>query len=129
LAAPAPPETVGSGVLSCAFAVVLPPTATDLHTSTAGVTGALTLAVLTTATAAVPVGRWLDRHSGRALMTAGSVLGTGAVVAWSQVHTIVELYLVFALIGVASAMVLYEPAFAILLAPVPPHQRAPAPLA
>jgi predicted MFS family arabinose efflux permease len=129
LAALALTQTVGYGVLYYAFAVVLNPIATDLHTSTAAVTGALTLAVLTTATAAVPVGRWLDRHSGRALMTAGSVLGTGAVAAWSQVHSIGELYAVFAVIGVASAMVLYEPAFAIIVARVLSYQRSSALLA
>ncbi len=129
LAALALTQTIGYGVLYYAFAVVLNPIATDLRTSTAAVTGALTLAVLTTATAAVPVGRWLDRHSGRALMTAGSVLGAGAVAAWSQVHSIVELYLVFAVIGAASAMVLYEPAFAVIVARVPPYRRSSALLA
>ena len=35
------------------------------------------------ALAALPVGRWLDRHGGRGLMTIGSCLGTALTLAWS----------------------------------------------
>jgi hypothetical protein len=62
-------QTVGYGVLYYAFAVLLQPIARSLHASTATVTGALTAPVLAGAAMAVPVGRWLDRHGGRALMT------------------------------------------------------------
>src|SRR2546423_4731708 len=84
-----------------------------LHASTATVTGALTASVLAGAAMAVPVGRWLDRHGGRALMTTGSCAATALVVAWSQVHGIVQLYLVQVGIGVTTAMGLYEPALAV----------------
>jgi predicted MFS family arabinose efflux permease len=116
VAALAVTQTIGYGVLYYAFAVFLTPMATELHTSTTAVTGAATLSVLVTAVAAVPVGRWLDRHGGRALMTAGSILASLAVAAWSQVDSVGQLYAVFAVIGAASAMVLYEPAFAIIVA-------------
>jgi MFS family permease len=108
-------QTVGFGVLYYAFAVFLTPMRRDLAASTAQVTGALTLALLVSAIAAVPIGRWLDRHGGRSLMTGGSVAATLLVVAWSGVRTVAELYLVFAGIGLASAMVLYEPAFAVVV--------------
>ena len=58
-------QTVGYGVLFYSFSVFLVPTATALHTSTTIVTGALTAALLAGALAAVPIGRWLDRHGGR----------------------------------------------------------------
>jgi predicted MFS family arabinose efflux permease len=109
-------QTVGYGVLYYAFAVVLTPVAADLQTSATAITGALTLAVIVSAVCAVPVGRWLDRHGGHAMMTTGSILGTLAVAGWSQVHTVTQLYVIFAMIGVASAMVLYEAAFAVLVA-------------
>src|SRR2546429_4784028 len=83
--------------------------------SPATVTGALTASVLAGAAMAVPVGRWLDRHGGRALMTTGSCAATALVVAWSQVHGIVQLYLVQVGIGVTTAMVLYEPALAVVV--------------
>lgn len=56
-------------------------------------------------------------------MTAGSVLGVIAVAAWSQVQTAPQLYTVFVLIGIASAMVLYEPAFAVIVAVTDPVRR------
>lgn len=113
-------QTVGYGVLYYAFSVLITPIAADLHIDTAQVSAALTISVLVAAGAAIPVGRWLDRHGGRALMTAGSVLGVVAVAAWSQVHTVGELYAVFVLIGLASAMSLYEAAFSILVATTAP---------
>lgn len=108
-------QTVGYGVLFYAFAVFLTPMQRDLHASASQVTGALTVALLIAAVAAVPVGRWLDRHGGRALMTTGSIAGTLLVIAWSSVHSLIGLYLVFAGIGLVHAMVLYEPAFAVIV--------------
>ncbi|MGW5687240.1 MFS transporter [Nonomuraea sp. NPDC003754] len=108
-------QTIGYGVLYYAFSVFLGPMTAALDASGAQVTAALTAAVLTTALCAPLVGRWLDAHGGRALMTAGSVLGTLAVLAWSQVTSLPQLYGVFLAIGVASAMVLYEPAFAVIV--------------
>ena len=116
-------QTVGYGVLFYTFPVLLTPIAVDLHASTAAVTGAATLSILTAAAAAIPVGRWLDRHGGRALMTAGSILGVAAVLAWSQVHTVGQLYGVFAIIGVAGAASLYEAAFPVVIAATEPGRR------
>ncbi|BCJ46072.1 MFS transporter [Actinoplanes ianthinogenes] len=108
-------QTIGYGSLYYAFAVLLHPIAADLHTGPAAVTGALTTAILVQAGMAMPVGRWLDRHGGRALMTAGSILGAGTLVAWSRVQAVWQLYPIFAGLGVAMAMALYEPATAVLV--------------
>ena len=121
-------QTVGYGVLYYAFAVLPPSMRRDLHTGTAQITAALTLALLVSAFAAVPVGRHLDAHGGRALMTAGSLLGTLAVIAWASVQNLWQLYAVFILIGLASAMALYEAAFAVVVAWFH-HRRATALLA
>jgi len=85
-----------------------------LHASTGQLSGALSLAIGVSAAAAVPVGRWLDRHGPRALMTAGSLLGAASVAGWSQAQTLPQLYAAFAGMGLASAAVLYEPAFAVI---------------
>ncbi|WP_229074874.1 MFS transporter [Actinoplanes sp. DH11] len=108
-------QTIGYGTLYYAFAVLLHPVAAGLHTSAAVVTGAFTTAILAQAAAAVPVGRRLDRHGGRALMTTGTVLGAGMLVAWSQARTVWQLYLIFAGLGVAKAMALYEAATPVLV--------------
>jgi MFS family permease len=110
VAALAVTQTVGYGALYYAFAVLMQPMAADLHASTTVVTGALTASTLVGAVMAIPVGRWLDRHGGRGLMTAGSLAATALLVAWSQVHTVTGLYAVLVGVGLTSAMVLYEPA-------------------
>jgi len=119
-------QTVGYGTLYYSFAVFLVPMAADLHASTGAITGAFTASVLTSAVLAVPVGRWLDRHGGRALMTGGSLLGAILLAAWSQVHALWQLYLVEIGIGVACAASLYEAAFAVIIAWHPARRRDPA---
>jgi predicted MFS family arabinose efflux permease len=108
-------QTVGYGVLFYTFGVFITPIASDLGTSRTAVTGAMTVSVLATAVAAYPVGRWLDRRGGRALMTVGSIAATIAVALWSQVNSVFELYLVFVLIGLCKAAVLYEAAFTVIV--------------
>ncbi len=129
VAALAVTQTVGYGTLYYAFAVFLVPLAADLKTSTTAVTGTFTASVLASAALAVPVGRWLDRHGGRALMTAGSLVGTLLLVAWSQVQTLGQLYAVQIGIGIASAACLYEAAFAVIIAWHTPGRRSSALLA
>ncbi|WP_214317538.1 MFS transporter [Nonomuraea sediminis] len=108
-------QTIGYGVLYYAFSVFLTPMARDLRASHTQIATALTLSVLIAALCAPLVGRRLDTHGGRGLMTAGSMLGAVAVLAWSQVHNLLQLYAVFAAIGIACSMVLYEAAFAVVL--------------
>ncbi|GAB3822988.1 MFS transporter [Kribbella italica] len=122
-------QTVGYGVLYYAFSVILGPMSDELGISTATAAGALTVAVLVSGLLSIPVGRWLDARGGHGLMTVGSAVGALAVLGWSQVRTVGGLYAVFILIGVASAMVLYEPAFAVIVAVTSPARRAKALLA
>lgn len=107
-------ETVAYGVLFYSFAVFLVPMREALDASTAQLSGALTVALGISGIAAIAVGRWLDRHGPRRLMTGGSLLGAASVVAWSQARDLPQLYLAFAGIGLAGAAVLYEPAFALI---------------
>lgn len=126
VAALAVTQTAGYGVLYYSFAVLLRPIAVALHASTATVTGAMTGSILAGAVMAVPVGRWLDRHGGRALMTTGSLVATGLLVLWSQVQQVWQLYAVLIGIGVTGAMVLYEPAFAVVVSWFDATRRAKA---
>jgi MFS family permease len=115
VAALAVTQTIGYGVLYYAFSVFLAPMARDLHATPAQIAAALTLSVLIAAVCAPLVGRLLDARGGRVLMTAGSLLGTVAVLAWSRVESLPQLYGVFALVGVACSLVLYEAAFAVIV--------------
>jgi len=87
----------------------------ELSASRVAVTGALSLGLGVSALSAVPVGRWLDRHGPRGLMTAGSALAALLVLAWSRAHSVAALYAVWAGMGVAMACTLYEPAFAAIV--------------
>jgi MFS family permease len=105
-------ETISWGVLYYAFAVYLAPMQTELGWSRGDMTGAFSVALLLAGLTAIPVGRWLDRHGPRLLMTIGSILATLLVLAWSRVSSLNELYLVWAAIGLTMAATLYDPAFA-----------------
>jgi MFS family permease len=104
-------ETTSFGILYYAFAVFLAPMHEDLGWSIAQLTGAFSLALLVSGVAALPVGRWLDRHGPRALMTTGSIVATLLVLAWATVESLVVFYLIWIAIGVVMAAVFYEPAF------------------
>src|SRR6266849_3042890 len=105
-------ETISWGILYYAFAVYLSPMETELGWSRGDMTGAFSLGLLLAGVAAIPVGRWLDRFGPRALMALGSVAGTFLVLAWSRVSNLLELYLVWAAIGLTMSATLYDPAFA-----------------
>jgi len=115
-------ETVSWGIVYYGFPVFLQAMERDLAVSRVAVTGALSLALAISALAALPVGRWIDRHGARALMTAGSCLAFLLVIAWSRVQSIGALYAVWAAMGVAMAMILYQPAFAAVVQWFP-HRR------
>src|SRR6266568_3701525 len=105
--------TVSYGVLTYAFGIVLVPMERELGWSRLEVMGAFSVALGVWAIAGVAVGMTLDRYSPRLVMAAGSVLGAGLVVAWSQVHTLFALYAVFAGVGLAMATLQYNAVFAV----------------
>jgi len=107
-------EIISWGVLYYAFGVFLTPMEADLGWSRGAITGAFSLALVLSGVAAIPVGRWLDRHGARVLMTAGSCVATLLVLAWASSVTLSEFYLVWAAIGLVMATLLYEPAFAVV---------------
>src|SRR5438128_1484819 len=104
-------ETISWGVLYYAFAVYLTPMQAELGWSRGEMTGAFSVALLVAGLAAIPVGRWLDRHGPRLLMTLGSIAATGLVLAWSRVDGIQQLYLLWAAIGLAISATPHNPAF------------------
>jgi MFS family permease len=105
-------ELVSWGALYYSFGVMLTPMHQELGWSRAELSGGFSIGLLVAGLAAIPVGRWVDLHGPRALMSTGSVLGVAMLLAWSQVQDVLSFYLVWAGIGLASAAVLYEPAFA-----------------
>jgi len=109
-------ETISWGILYYGFAVFLPVMEEDLGWSRGAMAGAFSLATLLAGVGAAPVGRWLDARGGRLLMTAGSVAGALLLLAWSRVGSLLDFYILWALIGLTMSTILYEPAFAVVTA-------------
>jgi MFS family permease len=105
-------ETVSWGIIYYGFPIMLRPMEQELGWSRTALTGAFSVGLGASALAALPVGRWLDRHGPRALMTLGSCLGVALLLVWAHVHTLPALYVCWFGLGLAMAATLYEPAFA-----------------
>ncbi|MFD1815285.1 MFS transporter [Rhodococcus gannanensis] len=116
-------STIGYVAMVQILPVVLIPIADELGTSRTAIAGASTVSTLMGALVAIPVGRILDRHGGRLVMTAGSIIGAAAVLLWSQVTSVALLYVAFALIGMSLVMSTYEAAFAVLVVATEPYER------
>ncbi|GAA4935052.1 MFS transporter [Actinomycetospora succinea] len=107
-------EIVSWGVLYYAFPVLVTAISTDTGWSIGAATGAFSLGALVSAGAGIVVGRFIDRHGPRVVMTTGSVVGVLAVVAIAAAPTLPLFYAAWALAGLAQSATFYPPAFAAL---------------
>lgn len=107
-------ETISWGVIYYTFSVYITPMEGELGWSRGEIAGGFSLMLLVAGAMAFPVGGFIDRHGARWLMTAGSAAACALVIAWSQVTTLTEFYLIWAGLGVCAASVLYEPAFSVV---------------
>lgn len=108
-------ETVSWGVLYYTFSVLIAPTTAEMGWSRAEISGALSVMLVVSGVVGLGVGRWLDEHGPRALMTAGSIAAVPLVIAWSQVRDLLTFYLIWVGIGIAFAALNYGPAFATMI--------------
>jgi MFS family permease len=116
-------ETVSWGIVYYGFPVMLRAMERDLGASRVAVTGAFSVGLAAAALMSLPVGRWLDRHGPRALMTAGSILATALLLAWSRIESLAGLYAVWFGLGLAMSAILYEPAFVAVVSWFRTHHR------
>lgn len=107
-------ETVSYGVMFYAFSVFLTPMENALGWSRSELTAGFSLSLLIAGGMAIPVGYWLDKRGARSLMSLGSVGATILVLMWSQMTTLNEFFIIWALMGFCYSAVLYEPAFAVI---------------
>jgi MFS family permease len=107
-------ETISWGVVYYSFSVFIRPIEAETGWSRTQVTGAFSAALLASGLSAVPVGHWLDARGPRGLMTAGAVAGSLLLLALAGVESLPAFYAIWAGLGVVMAMVLYEPAFAVV---------------
>jgi MFS family permease len=107
-------QTLSWGIVYYCFSVFIQPIELEMGWTRTQVTGAFSLALLVSGLAAVPVGHWLDAHGARGLMTCGSVLGSLLLATFATIQSLEGLYAVWFGLGAVMAMVLYEPAFAVV---------------
>ncbi|WP_062115569.1 MFS transporter [Collimonas pratensis] len=107
-------QIIGWGTMFYAYGVLMGPMQTALHTSKTVVVGAYSVALLVSGCLSTFAGAIIDRFGGRILMGAGSVLAAALLALLSHVESVAELYLVWAGIGLAMSVTLYQPAFAVI---------------
>ncbi|WP_406854138.1 MFS transporter [Alsobacter sp. KACC 23698] len=134
--APAPDSTVARalavlgitqiaawGSLFYAMALVGPRIRLETGWSDTLVFGGFSVALVTSGLAAPLAGRLIDRHGGRPVLTAGSLLGAAGLALLATSHGAAWYLASWAVIGVAMAGALYDPAFATLAQLAGPRTR------
>jgi len=102
------------GILYYAFPVLAGTISSDTGWTMPALTAALSAGLVASALLGIVVGRWLDRHGPRGLMTGGSVVAVGAVAGIAIAPSFGWFVAAWLLAGVAMSATLYPPAFAAL---------------
>ncbi len=102
------------GVIYYGFAVWLLPLERELDATRAQVAGAYSLGLLMMALVAPAIGRRIDADRGIAVMRYGLALAIAGLGGLAATNSLPMLYLVWAVLGVAMGMILYEPAFGLV---------------
>jgi MFS family permease len=114
---------VSWGSLYYTFALLMTPLETEFGFSRAQSSLAFSIALLIEGLCAYGVGRLIDRGYGRYVMLVGSIVAACALFLHSLMSLGFQIYLFWALIGIAFACTLYAPAFAILTQNYPQNYR------
>lgn len=107
-------EIVSWGVLYYAFPVALASISKATGWSSTAATAAFSAGLVISAGTGIPVGKVLDRHGPRVVMTTGSIVAIPALVIIALAPTLPVFFAGWLLAGVAMACVFYQPAFAAL---------------
>lgn len=102
------------GTLYYSFPQIAEAAMAELSWSKADTYGALTLGLLLSAFAGLPFGSAIDKGLGQKVMTYGSVIAGLILLAGSQLTSLWQFYLVFALVGFLHSATLYEAAFSVI---------------
>jgi MFS family permease len=117
--------SVAYGALYYGFAVLITEPAAGGEFSRSLLSAAYGGAVLTGGAAAIPVGRRADRHGVRGLMAGGAVLAAAGLVLFSLAQAGWQVLAVWwLLLGPATALCFYEPAYVAIQQAFEPERRA-----
>jgi MFS family permease len=107
-------QVLSWGTLYYAFSVLLGAIGAGHGWGVAEMVGAFSVALFVSGVCAYPAGKLMQRFGGRAVMSAGSVVGAGAMLVVAFAPTLLVFYFGWGMAGMAMAGTLYEPAFAAL---------------
>ncbi len=107
-------QLISWGLVYYTFPLFVVPMTEELGWSRSALFGALSAGLLVAGLASIPVGAMIDRGLGRRLMTGGSVLAALLLLVWSRVDSLPVFYVLWIGLGACQAVLLYEPAFAVI---------------
>jgi len=97
------------------FGVLLAPIGHDLGWSRANLSGAYALGTVLAGVLGLPIGRLVDRHGARLLMSVGSILGTLMLLGLSRVHALWQFYALWAGgFALASSLTFYSVSYTVV---------------
>ncbi|NJK43686.1 MAG: MFS transporter, partial [Pleurocapsa sp. SU_196_0] len=103
--------TVAYGVLYYSFAVFVQPMEREQGWNRAQTSLAFSLAMLVAGLVAPALGRVLDRHGSREVMSLGALASSGLLMIWAQSSSLPWLYATWVGLGVCASATFYDPAF------------------
>jgi MFS family permease len=107
-------QLISWGLVYYTFPLFVVPMTQELGWSRSSMFGALSAGLLVAGLSSIPVGAWIDRGYGRLLMTGGSLLAAALLFVWSRVGSLPMFYALWIGLGACQAVILYEPAFAVI---------------
>ncbi|HEV3492465.1 MAG TPA: MFS transporter [Reyranella sp.] len=116
-------QLISWGLVYYTFPLFVVPMTQELGWSRSAMFGALSAGLLVAGLCSIPVGAWIDRGHGRMLMTGGSLLAAALLLVWSKVATLPMFYALWIGLGACQAVILYEPAFAVITRVYGPRYR------
>src|ERR1700704_315197 len=116
-------QLISWGLVYYTFPLFVVPMTQELGWSRSPMFGALSAGLLVAGLCSIPVGAWIDRGHGRMLMTGGSLLAAALLMVWSRVGSLPMFYALWVGLGACQAVILYEPAFAVITRVYGPRYR------
>ncbi|OFX03820.1 MAG: hypothetical protein A3D94_08325 [Alphaproteobacteria bacterium RIFCSPHIGHO2_12_FULL_66_14] len=116
-------QLISWGLVYYTFPLFVVPMEQELGWSRSSMFGALSAGLLVAGLCSIPVGAWIDRGHGRTLMTGGSLFAAVMLLVWSRVDSLPIFYALWIGLGVCQAVILYEPAFAVITRVYGPRYR------
>jgi MFS family permease len=107
-------QLVAWGSFYYVFVSLTDPMAEEFGWTKTQIAGALSVALATTGLCSYLRGRWIDRYGGRLLMICAAFFGTTLLFLWAHATELWHLYAISVGVGIVSAMLLYDAAFAVV---------------